>query len=110
MRTASLWMTTLQGLFGGASAPEPEAVLTEIRQAMLQSLGESGATDTLVIQRKIKYALGFEELWYLRGDVMAIIAAVYGESVAKSKITDISNMFKGHLPKGLASRPSPLSE
>ena len=88
----------------------PNRALAEIRSAMMHGLGTSSDASVLAVERKVAFAHGFQDLWYLRGDVLAAIARVQGEAVAKEKMAHISNMFKGHLPPGLVSRPSPLSE
>lgn len=112
--TAPNLITGMQSLFGKSTPSlrgKPlESALGEIRSAMLQNLCESGVQEHAAIQRKIAYAHGFQDLWYLRGDVMAAIAAANGEAAARQKILCISNMFKGYLPRGLVSRPSPLND
>jgi hypothetical protein len=40
---------------------------------------------------------------------MAVLAAMHGETIARKKMAFISGKFKGLLPRGLSSRPSPLS-
>ena len=47
-------------------------------------------------------------LWYLRGDLMAALAAIQGEAAAREKVAGITRMFQGLLPGSLNSRPSPL--
>ena len=92
-----------------ASAPVNEqTALGHIREAMLDCLDGAGANSHPMVERKLIYANNLQDLWYLRGDVMAVIAAVDGEAAARNKIARISDMFKGLLPKGLVSRPSPL--
>jgi hypothetical protein len=40
---------------------------------------------------------------------MAVLSAVHGETIAREKVDRITDQFKGLLPRGLSSRPSPLS-
>jgi hypothetical protein len=47
-------------------------------------------------------------LWYLRGDLMAALAAMHGEVAARQRIAAITAMFHGLVPESLNSRPSPL--
>ena len=49
-----------------------------------------------------------QALWYLRGDLMAALAAMHGEVAARQKVAAVTQMFQGLLPNGLNSRPSPL--
>lgn len=103
----------MHSLFKGSAnhaGAQPELMLGEIRRAMLNVVKESGADQGMVVLRRVTYAHGFQDLWYLRGDVMSTIASTRGELVAREKIVQISNMFEGYLPPGLVSRPSPLSE
>jgi hypothetical protein len=39
---------------------------------------------------------------------MAALAAMHGEMAAREKIASITAQFRGLLPSGLNSRPSPL--
>lgn len=75
---------------------------------MLDAIGPSGASKFPVVQLRVSYANDIQDLWYLRGDLMAILANLYGEALARVQLTQISEMFKGLLPSGLSSRPSPL--
>ncbi len=81
----------------------------EIRQFILDELGEFGENHYPKITRRVRYAQDAQGLWYARGDVMAVLAAVHGESIAREKIGCITDKFKGLLPRGLSSRPSPLT-
>ena len=83
----------------------------DIREAMLEALSRpgTGAATATKLELKVTYANDLQDLWYLRGDVMAAIASMYGEAVARSKLNQISEMFKGLLPKAQTSRPSSLS-
>ncbi len=79
----------------------------EVRLSMLDTL--EGQSDSFaVIHRRIRYASDLSALWYLRGDLMGVLAAVYGEGEARAKIAEITLMFHGMLPGGLTSRPGSL--
>jgi hypothetical protein len=97
----------------GAQAPAPtestlETGTEDIREAMLSLLGEEGTKRFPHVTRRIRYANDVQGLWYLRGDLMAALAATEGEAAAREHVQGITNMFRGLLPGGLASRPSPL--
>ena len=103
----------MQSLFKGASdrgVTHTVAAMDDIRSAMLDTLNEIAVSMFPVVHLRIRYAEDVQDLWYLRGDLMAAIAAIDGEAAAKHKLRQITEMFKGCLPKGLSSRPSPLSE
>jgi hypothetical protein len=76
----------------------------EIRQAMLESLGELAEKHFPLVQLRITYAIDIEDLWYLRGDVMSAIASKNGEAFAKEKISQISEMFVGLVPSGFTHK------
>lgn len=104
-------MTGMQSLFNtlkSSPAAGSETAMDTIRSAMLDALGPQGATAYPVVQLRVAYASEIQDLWYLRGDVMAALAAVEGEACARTKLEPISRMFKGLLPRGMNSRPSPL--
>lgn len=103
--------SSIYSLLGNPVAPS-EAMLEsgteDIRESMLLVLGEAGPKNFPHITRRIRYANDIQALWYLRGDLMAALAAMYGEMVARQKIASITAQFQGLLPSGLNSRPSPL--
>lgn len=83
--------------------------LESIREAMLELVGDAAGDTFPHVSRRIHYAADVHALWYLRGDVMAVLAARHGESVALEKIDALTEMFEEFLPQGLRSRPSPLN-
>lgn len=105
--------TGMQNLFnssGRGHETRAESALEDIREAMLDGLGVSSAVAVTKLELRVTHANDLHDLWYLRGDVMAAIAAVHGEAMARTKLNQISNMFIGLLPKALISRPSPLGD
>lgn len=109
----STLVTGLQNLFIGSNSAQvarTETALEDIREAMLNGLGVSSAVTASKLELRVTYAADLQDLWYLRGDVMAAIAAVDGEALARQKLDQISEMFKGLLPRSLTSRPSPLGD
>lgn len=103
--------SSLYGLLGNPVAPSDstlESGTEDIREAMLTLLGEKGTRQFANVTRRIRYANDIQALWYLRGDLMAALAALQGESEARGKVHQITQMFRGLLPGSLTSRPSPL--
>ena len=86
-----------------------ESGIEDIREAMLAVLGDDGAKRFPAATRRIRYATDIKDLWYLRGDLMAALAGLQGEAVARERIAAINTQFQGLLPGGLSSRPSPLA-
>lgn len=109
------WKPTFQsiyGLFSGApkSTKDLDDALGDIQEAMLTALGQTGMKSYPAVTRRIQYADDLQALWYLRGDLMAVLAALHGEAHARAVVRDISDQFQGMLPKALATRPSPLGK
>jgi hypothetical protein len=111
MRWLKPGLRSVYGLLGNPPMPS-ESVLEEgtedIREAMLGALGDQGSRDCPQVTRRIRYAGDIQALWYLRGDLMAALAAMHGEVVARQKVAGITAQFRGLLPGSLNSRPSPL--
>jgi hypothetical protein len=103
--------SSIYGLLGHPPAPSESMLETgteDIREAMLALLGNDGAKRHPQVTRRIRYASDIQALWYLRGDLMAALATVHGEALAREKVQAITDMFRGLLPASLHSRPSPL--
>lgn len=103
--------SSIYGLLGNPVTPSESVLETgteDIRESMLNLLGDSGPKEFPAITRRIRYANDIQALWYLRGDLMAALAAMHGEMAARKKIASVTEMFQGLLPNGLHSRPSPL--
>ncbi|WP_048441966.1 hypothetical protein [Caenimonas sp. SL110] len=103
--------SSIYGLLGNPVKPS-ESILEngteDIRESMLAALGDQGSKDFPQITRRIRYANDIQALWYLRGDLMAALASIHGERVARERVASLTAQFQGLLPGGLASRPSPL--
>lgn len=81
----------------------------DIREWMIDELEDSEELKFSQIVRRVRYATDAQALWFIRGEVMTALAEMHGETVAREKISHISQKFKGLLPKGLNSRSSLLS-
>lgn len=102
---------SISGLLKRPAAPSDSILengLEDIRDAMLLVLGENGARQFPQATRRIRYATDIKDLWYLRGDLMAVLAGLHGEVIAREKIAVLNAQFQGLLPGGLGSRQSPL--
>lgn len=72
--------------------------LEAIRYAMLSVLGDDAMTDSPALVRRIKYADDIGGLWFLRSELMAALAQMYGEHKARDVMQHLSDMFKGYVP------------
>jgi len=86
-----------------------EYSIEDIRQAMLGLMTDLHDAHFPQVVRRIRYATDVQSLWFLRGDLMAVLAGSHGEAAAREKLDMVSCMFEDLLPDGLRSRPSPLS-
>ena len=111
MRWLKPSLRSIYGLLGNAPMPTEsilEGGMEDVREAMLAALGPAGPKHFPQITRRIRYASDIQSLWYLRGDLMAALAAMHGEVVARRQIAGITEQFQGLLPGSMTSRPSPL--
>ena len=88
---------------------ESDAAMTEQFRAGMLELTKSVEGDTAArLSRGIRHAASLQALWFMRSEVMAVLAPVYGEAEAMHKLEAISALVRDALPRGLRSRPSPL--
>lgn len=86
-----------------------EVTQTEnVRQTMLALVELDGDGRAEKLARRIRYA-DLEALWFMRGELMGLLARTHGEMTAREKVEGLGSMFEELLPAGLRSRPSPLS-
>ena len=106
-KLAGHFISSVQGLLGRPPIDENHSSfrIEDIRQAMLDSLGEEGCTSYPHIERRVLFAPDLQGLWYLRADMMVALSSLQGERAASQKIRQITHMFEGLLPKGMMSRP-----
>ncbi|MBX3660596.1 MAG: hypothetical protein KIS62_00810 [Ramlibacter sp.] len=103
--------SSIYGLLGNPPPPSESTLengTEDIRQSMLDLLGESGARQFPQITRRVRYANDVQALWYLRGDLMAALSTMHGETEARQRVSRLTNLFKGLLPASLTSRSSSL--
>ena len=102
----------IKGLFvrdAGRMATRHVIAMEQIREAMRDCIDSYDGQGVMSLKDRLNQAKDLQDLWYMRGDVLAHIAGVAGETKAREETEVLSSMFKGLLPRGLASRPSPLS-
>ena len=90
------------------SSGEHPINLEDIRQNMLEMASLDSGERSLRLARRIRYASDLESLWFMRGELMGLLARTHGEAAAFEKVEELSSMFTDLLPAGLRSRPSPL--
>lgn len=89
---------------------ESDAAVTEqFRTSMLELTNAMEGDAAVRLGHRIRHARGLESLWFMRSEVMALLARVCGEAEAMHKLETISALVRESLPSGLRSRPSPLN-
>ena len=66
-----------QSIFQGGAGSEVarrEVALEDIREAMLKELDSSSTANASKLELKVAHAIDLQDLWYLRGDIMAAVA------------------------------------
>ena len=98
----------LHGGEGTAVAPVLAGLtpIEEIRQCLLECLGELGSARYPAVERRIWLENNVTGLWYLCSDLMAALSDLYGEVAALDKLRQVTPLFAGHLPPAMAPATS----
>jgi succinate dehydrogenase/fumarate reductase flavoprotein subunit len=90
--------------------PDDGTALESIRELMMTLASMDGSERGAALSRRIRYAMDLQALWFMRGELMQLLAKTHGELAARGKVQEVSSLFEDMLPAGLRSRPSPLNE
>ncbi|ROZ72048.1 hypothetical protein [Ramlibacter sp. WS9] len=108
------WFSSSRGLAGSEPAGAGPARATHkerteaLRSAMLEALaGISAAPGARALMHRIHVAGDAVGLWYMRPEVMSMLASYHGEAVARQTLARLGIHFQGILPEGLASQLRP---
>ncbi len=81
------------------------ARVQEVRQAMLDCFqGIPAGPDQARIWGRVLYAPDIQALWYLRSDMMTLLAHPLGETEARLRLTAVTALFTGLLPAAQKAR------
>jgi len=87
-----------------------ESVTERVRDLMLGLIAQVEVSDrSRRLVHRLRYASDIQALWFMRGEVVAVLAIVHGEAEALHRVEQMSAEVRDSLPGGLRSRPSPLS-
>lgn len=93
------------GATAAAGASKGASTIGEIRALMLASVATADTGRFPDVAYRIRCATDAQALWFLRGDLMAVLASNHGELAARRRLDTISDMFGDLLPEGLRPRP-----
>jgi hypothetical protein len=82
--------------------------IESIREEMLRALSKAGVCHHLVYSRTwaaVMDAVEVDALWYLRSDLLALLSKHHGETTARMQLADITEMFRGMIPKSQMPLP-----
>lgn len=97
---SSIWAV----LGRGEPTDSADDALERVRAAMLLVIEEFGGDDHIRLDMKINFARQIAELWYLRPELMHMVAAAQGEQVAQECMAEITALFKKHHLGGTPSK------
>jgi hypothetical protein len=91
-------------LMGRRVSESPEAIIEQVRHAMLEALDAHCRTEQVQIDLAIRFASDLTELWHMRPDLMQAIASSRDEATAEQVLRRITDLFQGHFSSANASR------
>ena len=92
-----------------AAADAENAAIERFRAAMLGLIESDPGEKAAMLNLRIRCAATIQSLWFMRSEMMALLAATLGEAEARHRLDLISETVRDVLPSGLRSRPSPLN-
>lgn len=100
-------VAVFQGGGAGPAAQDDAVTVEDVRALMLEMAGRPTEASAPLV-RRIRYAADPQALWFMRSELMALLAHRDGEAMARTRLEVLSDMFRDLVPSGLRSRPSPL--
>ena len=116
-RTVSWFKSSLtSSLFALLDASRPaektaalEERMDELRDAMLELMAGLWDIRSTQAAHRLRVATDLQSLWFLRTNLMAVLAVKYGETAAREKLDALTTRFEHLLPKQLRSRTTGLN-
>lgn len=103
----SMWPTS--GPQKLASEAAEAAAMEQFRKLMLGLIETDTSERGALLNLRIRCAATLQSLWFMRSEMMVLLADRYGEAEARHRLEEISACVREALPSGLRSRPSPLA-
>lgn len=89
-------------LSDASSSIDAEQRMLDIRTEMLDALSQTKPLQPLAPSRtwySVAGATDIQTLWYLRSNVLHVLADCQGEQTASARMQSITEMFRGVIPK-----------
>ncbi|MFO1261966.1 MAG: hypothetical protein U1E84_01260 [Rhodoferax sp.] len=83
----------------------PAAVLELVREAMLDVVDRVGDDRHVRLGVRIELARDLTTLWYLRPDLMDMVATMQGETAARESLRNLTHLFGRYQLGGKVSAP-----
>lgn len=96
----SIW-----SLITGSKDSAPAAVLELVREAMLDTVDHMGDERHVRLGVRIELAPDLTTLWYLRPEVMHMVASAQGEAAAQQCLARLTHLFGRYHLGGKTSAP-----
>ena len=103
LQQISRFASSFVALLGPSADSAHDSLTEEIRDAMHEAIAPLIENTDRVpsIWRRIAVAPDIDSLWYLRGDLFAMLSESRGELSARTSLTTITEMFRGAIPDTL---------
>lgn len=92
---------SISALLGADIRTESPESLEPVRQAMLCTLGDEGATLSPQLRRRIQYLHDIQALWYARAELVGVLSSLHGEAKAVAMVRQLTPMFEGRISPAL---------
>jgi hypothetical protein len=102
----SVWSTSSPQKLGGDQSET--AAVERFRGLLLGLIEDDPSEKAAMLNLRVRCAATLQSLWFMRSEMMALLAAKYGEVEARHRLETVSECVRDVLPAGLRSRPSPL--
>lgn len=109
LKTISRFTSSFSALVSDkATIIDADGRMESIRSAMQDALSEGVSHQPIESSKTwadIARADDVQTLWYLRSDVLRMLADAYGEQRAHNKLDEITELFRGIVPKNQMAGP-----
>lgn len=75
--------------------------LEPVRSAMLEVLGDDGASVNPQLRRRLLYLQDIQALWYARAELVGVLSSLHGEAKAVDMVRRLTPLFEGRVSPAL---------